>query len=94
VTAEPSRRRVLVVDDDASVAECVRRVLHREHDVTVVNSGKNGLHHIARGETFDLILCDLMMPEMTGMQFHEELFAIAPALSDRVVLCGFVPAST
>lgn len=80
-----ARGRVLVVDDDASVGAVVRRVLAAENDVTVVNSGMKALHRIGRGETFDLILCDLMMPEMTGMSFHAALHAAEPAQCERVV---------
>jgi len=79
------RARVLVVDDDTTVAEAVRRVLAPEHDVTVVNSGMKALARVVAGETFDLILCDLMMPQMTGMSFFGELTAIAPAQCERVV---------
>jgi two-component system cell cycle sensor histidine kinase/response regulator CckA len=78
-------RRVLVVDDDAGVAEAVRRVLAAEHHVTVVHDGRSALDLVIAGESFDIILCDLMMPSMTGMQFHAELAALAPALTEHVV---------
>ncbi len=77
--------RVLVIDDDASVAEVVRRVLTCEHDVFVVNDARAGLERIRAGETFDVVLCDLMMPEMTGMSFFAELEIAAPALCEHVV---------
>ena len=41
---------------------------------------------IARGERFDAILCDLMMPGMTGMDLHEALSRLAPEQASRVVV--------
>ena len=41
---------------------------------------------IARGGRFDVILCDLMMPRMTGMDLHAALMALAPDQADRMVL--------
>ena len=79
------RARVLVVDDDMSVAEALKRVLAREHDVVVVNDGRCALERIRAGQTFDVIFCDLMMPEMTGMSFFAELAEMAPEVSARVV---------
>ncbi len=72
------RGRVLVVDDDPMVAAVVRRVLGREHDVVVVTSGRAALEHLHSAERVDVILCDLMMPEMTGMDLHEELARVRP----------------
>ncbi|TMB29249.1 MAG: response regulator, partial [Deltaproteobacteria bacterium] len=61
------RGRVLVVDDEPMVGSSIRRLLGRDHDVVVVQSGKDAVAKIAAGERYDVILCDLLMPEMTGM---------------------------
>ena len=45
----------------------------------------NGLGRCAGGETFDLILCDLMMPDMTGMDLHRELSGTAPEQASRMI---------
>ena len=78
--------RVLVVDDDALVARAATRILSREHDVTAVTSGVEALERISSGERFDVILCDLMMPELTGMQLHAELSRLAPDQAERMIL--------
>lgn len=83
--ALPSRGRVLVVDDEPALGRLVARMLESEHDVTVVARARDALTWLD-GETFDVVLCDLMMPEMTGMDLVEHLRAHAPALADRVVL--------
>jgi PAS domain S-box-containing protein len=85
VTCSGPRGRVLVADDDAMVASALARLLSREHDVVAVNTAREALTRISAGEQFDIVLCDLMMPEMTGMEFHSELSRVAPAQVDRVV---------
>jgi signal transduction histidine kinase len=79
------RGRVLVVDDDRMVGVSVFRLLSSEHDVTVTSSAAEALEQLeSRGE-FDVILCDLMMPDMTGMDLYEELFRRSPETARRVL---------
>ncbi|UJR83342.1 ATP-binding protein [Sandaracinus amylolyticus] len=78
------RRRVLVVDDEPEIGETVRRMLGRDHDVEVVTSGAVALSRLdERG--YDLVLCDVMMPEMTGMELHERLSQSHPEIARRIV---------
>jgi CheY-like chemotaxis protein len=79
------RGRILVVDDEQLVLRSVRRILSHEHDVLAMVSGEEALAVCAGGEKFDLILCDLMMPDMTGMDFHRELSLIAPEQAERMI---------
>ncbi len=79
------RGRILVVDDEALVARVITRALAKEHDVVTVTAGSEALAMCAAGETFDLILCDLMMPEMTGMDLHRELMAVAPDQASKMI---------
>ncbi len=55
------------------------------HQVTVVDRASEALTRILAGEVFDGILCDIMMPEMTGMDFHRELVRLRPEIAGRVV---------
>jgi CheY-like chemotaxis protein len=80
-----SRSRVLIVDDDPLVGTSLRRVLSRDHDVIVDVSAKDALSRLRDGERFDVVLCDLMMPDMTGMDLHAELARIAPQMAGRMV---------
>jgi CheY-like chemotaxis protein len=77
------RARVLVVDDDPLVGRMVKRVLH-DHDVVTCTHPASALVH-AIGEEFDVILCDVMMPDMTGMEFHERLARERPRLADGII---------
>jgi signal transduction histidine kinase len=83
--ASAPRARVLIVDDDRQVAETVRRALAPQHDTLLVNSGREALAYVRGGEQFDLILCDVMMPEMTGMALHAELVRVAPRQAERLI---------
>ncbi len=79
------RARVMVVDDEAIITSTVRRLLSREHDVVTATRAIEGLHRIQSGERFDLILCDLMMPQMTGMELHDKIAAIDGDQASRIV---------
>ena len=83
-TDAPSRAVILVVDDEPAVGKAIQRVLH-DHDVTVVARAAAGLELVAAGQHFDLIITDLMMPEMSGMDFYDELARRSPDLAARVV---------
>jgi PAS domain S-box-containing protein len=84
VTAAP-RARVLVVDAEPGVTRMVTRMLARNHDVTACTSARAALDAIVGGAGFDVIFCDLMMPEMTGMDLHAELHRLAPDQARRMV---------
>ncbi|HEY2512815.1 MAG TPA: response regulator [Polyangiaceae bacterium] len=75
---------VLVIDDDELVLRMFGRVL-RKHELTLVGRAQEALERIQAGEAFDVILCDVHMPAMGGVAFHEELARRQPALADRVV---------
>jgi DNA-binding NtrC family response regulator len=82
--ADPKRRaRVLVVDDDRAVAKVVAAVLGDHHDVTVARSGREALAAIERDPDVDLIVCDLMMPEVSGIDLYEILVLVHPELAKR-----------
>ncbi|HEY7723747.1 MAG TPA: ATP-binding protein, partial [Anaeromyxobacteraceae bacterium] len=83
--AAARRARVLVVDDELLVGRAVARVLGGEHEVQAVTSPAEALRRAARGESWDIVLCDLMMPEMDGAEFGARLAEVAPALAGRIV---------
>jgi CheY-like chemotaxis protein len=87
VVPEPSTRRgrVLIVDDEPVIVRTLSRVLKAEHDITVADDSRDALARIAAGERFDVILCDLMMPEMSGMALHAELMRLDPEVAQRMV---------
>jgi len=80
-----SRQRVLVIDDDVMFGRVVARMLAPEHDVVTLTSGREALTRIATGERFALILCDVMMPQVTGIDVYKRIGVVAPELVDRIV---------
>ncbi|MEM6293504.1 MAG: ATP-binding protein [Myxococcota bacterium] len=62
------RARVLIVDDEPGLADAFAHALPR-HDVVTATSGHEALQHIA-SQTFDVIVCDLMMPEIGGREVY------------------------
>jgi len=84
--AQPGRRgRILVVDDEPAIGESVRRLLRSEHEVVGRTKADDARDLVARGDRFDAILCDLMMPGMTGMDLHAALLRLAPDQAERMV---------
>ncbi len=81
----PVRAKVLVVDDDAAFCDSVRRMLRQDCDVMVVTSGRDVLARLARGEHVDALLCDLLMPDCSGMDLHSEVVARFPEFVRRIV---------
>jgi PAS domain S-box-containing protein len=83
--AAARRARVLVIDDDVTVGRAVARVLGRDHDVVTTTLAREALDRLTAGERFDVILCDVMMPMMTGIEFHRELERLVPGGGERVI---------
>jgi PAS domain S-box-containing protein len=79
-----NRRRVLIVDDEPLVASLLRRMLAPQHDVLIATSAQEALRAIDEG-SFDAIVCDVMMPGMTGMDLYSTLRQRDRALSERIV---------
>jgi PAS domain S-box-containing protein len=84
-TAGGPRGRVLVIDDEPMLCSAVERILRPHHDVVYTTLAAEVLPRLEAGEHFDLILCDLMMPRMNGMDFHAALQRLRPDLTGRVI---------
>jgi signal transduction histidine kinase/DNA-binding response OmpR family regulator len=79
------RGKILVVDDDQNVGMVVRRLLAPDHDVRLLSSADEALGAITAGERFDVILCDVMMPVLTGMDFFDQLDTQCKEQAGRVI---------
>ncbi len=92
-TQPKARPRVLIIDDEVTITNALRRHLQSDHEVTVENDPVAALTLLKGGASFDVILCDVMMPKLNGAQLHRELAAIAPAQAAVTILMtgGSVP---
>jgi two-component system cell cycle sensor histidine kinase/response regulator CckA len=75
--------RVLVVDDEPAILRLVERVLER-HTVETAGSGREALEMLSR-TTYDVVLCDLMMPEVSGVDVYQTLAHTNPGQERRIV---------
>jgi signal transduction histidine kinase/CheY-like chemotaxis protein len=83
--AAPRRGRVLVVDDEDMLTQAICRYLSSNHDVAGVSNGRDALDRLAAGERYDIILCDLMMPQVTGMELYAEVKRMDPEQASKIV---------
>jgi CheY-like chemotaxis protein/two-component sensor histidine kinase len=81
----PRRANVLIVDDEQALLTALKRALKREHEVEGFVSAAEALERFRAGQRFDVILCDLMMPEMSGMDLYEQLRNEVPEQAQRMV---------
>ncbi|MFZ5896278.1 MAG: PAS domain-containing protein [Myxococcota bacterium] len=83
-TQKANSLRVLVIDDEATVGRLLARILHG-HEVVVETRAADALARLRDRQHFDRILCDVMMPEMSGMDFYEELVRLDASLGKLVI---------
>ena len=83
-TVDDARARVLVVDDEPAVGRAIRRML-MPYDVTLVDGGAAALALLERDPSFDAIVCDVSMPEVSGLDVYESLARMNPDLARRFV---------
>jgi signal transduction histidine kinase len=82
------RGRVLVIDDESMLLDTFQRMLRRDHDVVLVEGGTRAVAELERDSAFDVVICDLMMPDLDGMQLYRILCERWPALRPRVIFCS------
>ena len=92
---EPVARRlkVLIVDDEPLVRRVLSLVLYRDHDIEAVENGEDALAMLET-RPFDVVLCDVMMPGMNGMEVFEQVRRRRPGFERRIVFVtggAFVP---
>ena len=78
--------RVLIIDDEPAVARAYQRLLARRHEVEVLTDAREARALLETRE-FDVVLCDLMMPEVDGVMLFESL-ASQPHLQQRFIFCS------
>ena len=81
----PAAVRILFIDDEQLVRRAFARHMSRSCDVVTASSASEGLALLGSSRSFDVIVCDLMMPEMTGMALYDEVVRSHPAMVRRMI---------
>jgi CheY-like chemotaxis protein len=83
--APPRPAKILLIDDEPSIIRGLARLLHR--DGYTVETAVNGQQALAllQERRYDVIVCDLQMPDVDGPAFYATLRRQAPALCQRVI---------
>ncbi|MGQ9729805.1 MAG: hybrid sensor histidine kinase/response regulator [Candidatus Zipacnadales bacterium] len=85
LTGGEKRPRALVIDDDAAMRMVLTTYLETlGYESREASNGEDGLQ-AALAEEYDIIVCDLSMPTMSGMEFYHQLKAVSPAQVGRVI---------
>jgi len=77
--------RVLLIDDEPLIQQSIARMLRGQNLLGLTDPEEARDLLLERGETFDVILCDLMMPRLTGAELFRQVTAQRPALAARFV---------
>ena len=84
MTPQPAST-ILVIDDDPSIVSALSRLLQRDgHTVETADNGQHALERL-REHRYDLLLCDLRMPDLAGPAFYDILTRQYPSLCPRVI---------
>ncbi len=80
-----SRARILIIDDEPLLGQTLRFAFQDKHDVEVASSGRQALERLGTDADYDLVLCDLMMPDVSGEQVYRAVSERTPGLLPRFV---------
>lgn len=79
-----ARPKLLVVDDEPMICDLVSAMLEDVCDVSAFADSRAALTSLLDG-TFDVVLCDLMMPDLTGMELYDRVVAERPELAQKFI---------
>jgi PAS domain S-box-containing protein len=77
--------RALVIDDEPQLGKTIQRALGQAYDTTIVTSGRRALEVLADDKEFAVIICDLLMPDVSGVDVFEQMQSLHPQLVERMV---------
>jgi CheY-like chemotaxis protein len=77
--------RIFVIDSDPQTASVVESTFAREHEIVTTSSGFAAIERIAIGRAFDVILCDIEMPDLSGKEIYRRVLESAPQTAAKIV---------
>ncbi len=85
VAGTPLKGRALLIDNEVSLLRSYTRALEGEHEVKIAESAPAALSLLERDQAFDVVVCDLLMPEVSGMELFDQVSMRFPSLMSRFV---------
>jgi len=79
------RRRILAIDDEALLLKAFQRMLVSHHDIETKLGAREALRCFGEDRRFDVVLCDLQMPDMSGVELHAVVKQQWPDLARRFI---------
>lgn len=83
--ADVDSARVLMIDDEPLIGIALRRLLDSRHRLTIETDPRRAVELLEAGEPFDLVLCDVMMPQLSGIDLYRRLLVSAPRQAENIV---------
>jgi DNA-binding NtrC family response regulator len=83
---EVAKPRILVIDDEPGMTQLLGRILRSGYAVTQESEPRKAVARVVAGERFDLVLCDLMMAPIGGLEVYEGIAEAAPEMASRFLL--------
>lgn len=81
-----NQKRILFIDDDKELLAVLNEIFSIQFDCTSFSNASEALAEIKASKSrFDCIVCDLMMPVMSGIQFYNELKNVQPSLLSQII---------
>jgi len=77
--------RVLVIDDEPLVAKSLRIALRDEFEISGTTDPALALELLTSGDSYDVIMCDVAMPNFDGVEFYARLHELRPELAERII---------
>jgi two-component system, NtrC family, sensor kinase len=85
VAASPIKKRILIIDDEPLFGQTMSMLLGGQYEVTVERTGRGGLRRLLTERSFDLVLCDVSLPDIPGPALYDEVARCDAELCDRFV---------
>jgi CheY-like chemotaxis protein len=82
MAVEEKRKTILLVDDDEIHLSIAEAMLKDEYDILLAKSGKEALQYFLQGRFPNLVLLDILMPDMDGWETYKRLFSISKIKGD------------
>ncbi len=81
-------KKILIVDDEEGVRESLKLVLSDDYDLIVVENGEQALDCVKNNKNIGLVLMDIKMPRMNGLEVLKAMKALLPSLK-VIIITGY-----